>query len=244
MSATLPALRGQADLIALGVRICNIANVMDMNGHVSMRDPQDANVMWINSRKASRSTLTASDVVAVDLVSGQPLGNGDEPPSEFHIHREIYKRRPDVNAIVHSHPKRILSLSIAGVAIKPCCTMGTFLPATGAPIHAEGYLVNSVERGAALAETLGSAPLVVMRAHGTVAVGANVEEAVIRMFCAEENAEQQFAALQVGTPRYLEGEELATHARENFVPKIVHKFWHYFEESGRRSGALDGLTQG
>jgi L-fuculose-phosphate aldolase len=106
-------------LIARAVRICNAAGIMDFNGHVSVRDDRTRTTVWVNSRAASRSTLTASDVVPFDIVKGQRIGDVDEPPSEYHIHREIYKLRGDVGAIVHSHPTYVLTLSIRGETIMP-----------------------------------------------------------------------------------------------------------------------------
>ncbi|HXF32948.1 MAG TPA: class II aldolase/adducin family protein, partial [Candidatus Acidoferrales bacterium] len=121
------------DLVARAVRICNAADVMDFNGHVSVRDPRSAMTMWINSRAASRSTLRRADVVPFDIESGKRIGEVDEPPSEYHIHREIYKLRPDVGAIVHSHPTFVLTLSIDGQPVMPSTSVGSFLPESGAP---------------------------------------------------------------------------------------------------------------
>lgn len=228
-------------LIARAVRLCNAAGVMDFNGHVSVRDPDTPATMWINSRAASRSTLTAADVVPFDIVKGTRIGNVEEPPSEYHIHREIYKVRPDVGAIVHSHPSHVLTLSIRGETIMPSTSVGSFLPELGAPTFDTPVLINTVERGVALAKKLGDAPAVVMRQHGCVTVGRSVEEAVVRMICLENNAQLQYQALQLGTPRYLRGEELAVLKNENWG-NAVEKFWHYHEETALRSGALEGLV--
>jgi ribulose-5-phosphate 4-epimerase/fuculose-1-phosphate aldolase len=103
-------------------------------------------------------------------------------------------------------------------------------------------LINTEARGRALAEALGDDPIVVMRQHGAVTVGSGIEEAVIRMICAEDDARVQFRALQVGTPNVIAGGELATIRGENLDAKIIRKFWNYWEETARRCGALDGLN--
>lgn len=242
MALTLdPKAGGYRDLVARAVRICNNANVMDFNGHVSLRDEHSPKTMWINSRAASRSTLGAADVVPFDIEAGTRIGDVDEPPSEYHIHREIYKLRPDVGAIVHSHPTFVLTLSINGQTIMPSTSVGSFLPEAGAPTFDTPVLINTVERGRALAKTLGEAPAVVLRQHGAVTVGATVEEAVVRMICLENNALLQYQALQFGAPKYLHGEELAVLKRENWG-NAVEKFWHYHEETAHRAGALDGIA--
>jgi ribulose-5-phosphate 4-epimerase/fuculose-1-phosphate aldolase len=234
--------RRYGDLIARAVRICYAADVMDMNGHVSTRDSDDPNVMWINSRKASRSTLTAADVGPLDITTGLRIGEGDEPPSEYHIHTEIYKRRPEIRSIVHSHPEHILALSIVGQPLRHVTCVNPFLPAAGAPTFDSSVLINTQARGGAVAEQLGSANAIVLRQHGTVVCGVSLEEAVVRMITAELNAKLQVETLQMGTPRYLEGEELAVLARENTSAVIIRKFWHFHEETARTMGALDGLA--
>ena len=230
------------DLIARAVRICNVADVMDFNGHVSARDADDANVMWINNRHASRSTLTADDIVPFDIKAGKRIGEGIEPPSEWHIHAEIYRRRPDVGGIVHSHPPYILTLSAAGHKLKPLSSTGTFIPEEGAPIFDSPVLINTPARGVGVAEAMGTAPVVVMRQHGTVTVGGYAEEAVTRMICAEDNAKIQYQALQIGTPTYFHGEELRLMKGEHGGPHGVKKYWHYWEETAQKRGGLDGLT--
>jgi L-fuculose-phosphate aldolase len=231
------------DAIALAVRLCTVAGVMDYSGHVSARDADDPNVMWINNRHASRTTLTAADIVPYDIAAGRRIGEGTEPPSEHWIHREIYRRRPAVGGIVHAHPDNILTISSVGLRLQQVVTVNPFIPAGGAPIFDSPVLINTEARGRALAEALGDDPIVVMRQHGTVTVGSGIEEAVIRMICAEDDARVQFRALQVATPNVIAGGELVTIRGENLDAKIIRKFWNYWEETARRSGALDGLTR-
>jgi ribulose-5-phosphate 4-epimerase/fuculose-1-phosphate aldolase len=241
MSALAHGARG-ADyrlLVARAVRILNSLDLMDMNGHVSARGAV-RETMWINSRRASRSSLGAADVVAVDVATGATIGDGDAPPSEFHIHREIMLGRPDVGGIVHSHPDFVVTLSIAGHALKPVTGVGSFLPES-VPVFDDASLVNTGARGAAVAQALGDAPAIVLRGHGLVVVGATVEEAVARCVCAEANARMQYQASLLGDPRVLRGAELEFVRGETWTPIITAKHWHHHEESARRRGAFDGM---
>ena len=243
MTQTLdPSSTRYGDLIARAVRICNAALVMDRNGHVSQRDESDPNVFWINNRHASRSTLTAADIVPFDIRAGQRIGDGIEAPSEWHIHREIYRRRPEVRGIVHSHPEFIFTLSAVGQKLRPMIPGAPFIPEAGAPVFDSAVLINTEVRGKGLADAMGEALIVVMRQHGTVVVGGSAEEAVVRMINAEENARIQYHALQIGTPHYFQGAELAMMASEQGGPHGVRKSWHYHEETAARAGALDGLA--
>jgi L-fuculose-phosphate aldolase len=243
MTTTLldPRTSRYGDLIARAVRICNAANVMDFNGHVSARDSDDPNVMWINNRHASRSTLTADDIVPFDIVANARIGPGIEPPSEWHIHAEIYRRRADVGGIVHSHPPYILTLSSAGQKLKPLSSIGCFIPEAGAPVFDSPVLINTPQRGVGMANAMGDAPVVVLRQHGTVTTGAYAEEAVVRMICAEENAKIQYQALQIGTPTYFHGEELRLMQGEHGGAHGVKKYWTYWSETAHKLGALEGL---
>jgi len=241
--SVLTQVPSQADyqlLVAQAVRILTSLGLMDMNGHVSARDANQPNRMWINSRRASRTTLCSTDVVPVDLVTGSRIGVGDEPPSEYHIHRAIFLRRPDVGAVVHSHTDNIVALSVAGQGLLPVTGVGSFLPES-VPVFDDANLVNTRERGDAVADLLRDGPIVVLRGHGAAIVGESIQEALARAVCAEENARIQIMAAALGPPRVLRGEELAVTRRETWKPVIVTKHWHYHEETARRKGAFIGL---
>ena len=242
MTTTLdPTSTKYGNLIARAVRMCNAANVMDFNGHVSARDADDPNIFWINNRHASRSTLTAADIVPFDIREGRRVGEGIEPPSEWHIHREIYRRQPAAGGIVHSHPPFILTLSAAGHKLKPLVSTACFIPEDGAPVFDTPVLINTEARGKGMADAMGDAPVGVLRQHGTVTIGGYAEEAVVRMICAEDNARTQYQALQIGTPTYFHGEELRLMKAEHGGPHGIKKYWRYFEETAQRAGVLDGL---
>lgn len=227
-------------LVTKAIRILTSLELMDMNGHVSARDPRAPGTMLINSRKASRSTVRVSDIVPVDIASSTRIGEGDEPPSEYHIHREILRRRPDVGGIVHSHPDFIVTLSIVGHKLLPVTGIGSFLP-EDVPVFDDASLINTAERGVAVAELLGNAPAIVLRGHGVVVVGATVEEALARYICAEENARIQYKASALGEPHVLRGAERAFVESQTWTPIITTKHWNYHEATALRSGAFEGM---
>jgi ribulose-5-phosphate 4-epimerase/fuculose-1-phosphate aldolase len=227
-------------LIARAVRILSSLDLMDMNGHVSARDPDNADSMWINSRRASRSTLRANDVIRVDLASADGPAGDAEPPSEYYIHRAILRRRPDVGAVVHSHPAYVVALSVGNHNLAPVTGVGSFLPEE-VPTYDNAFLINSDERAEAVASLLGDGPAIVLRGHGIIVVGADVKEAVARYVCAEENAHVQYRASLLGIPHVLRGEELRLVRSDNWTQKIVDKHWHYHCETALRAGFFDGV---
>ena len=228
-------------LIARAVRLVAHAGVMHASGHIAARDADDPNIMWINSRKASRTTLTADDVVPVDLRTGKRIGDGDEAPSEFHIHRAIFNARPDVHAICHTHPDYVVALSIAGKVLHPVHPVGGFLPES-TPQFDDANLINTEARGEAVARVLGNAPVVVLRGHGVAVTGGSVEEVLMRTISVEDNARYQYIASAIGEPKVIRGEELAVAARDIMQPSVIRKHWHYHEENARKAGALEGVS--
>lgn len=242
MTATLsPSSMKYADLVARAVRICVDAKVMDYNGHCSLRDPDEPNIMYINDRHAGRSAVTVENIVPYDIQAGKRIGEGVEPPSEHWIHREIYLRHSEALGCVHSHAENILTLSCAGIAIKPLISVAAYIPEEGAPVFDTPVLINTEVRSRGMADAMGDSPIVVLRQHGTVTWGGSVQEAVKRLVSAERTAEIQRNAIAIGTPNYLHGSELTTLYNESAGPHAVKKYWTYLTECAERNGAFKGL---
>lgn len=241
VSAAFAPSADYAVLVARAVRVLNFGGVMHMSGHLAVRDAGDPSRFWVNSRKASRSTLIAADVVPVDLQSGKRIGTGDEPPSELPIHLAILRRRPKVGAIVHTHPEHVIALSIVDIPLMPVQLSAGFLPER-APVWDDPNIINSIERGEVLADHLGDQNVLVIRGHGVVVTGATFEEAVARTILVAENARIQCIASPLGAPRTLKGDELALAAKQMCQPIVMQKHYHYHEETARAAGALDGVA--
>src|SRR5437762_10306743 len=129
------------------------------------------------SRSIAPELVTAGDVMEYDLDSTPVDGRGRGSYLERFIHGEIYKRRPDVKAVVHSHSPSVIPFGVTPVELKPIYHMGSFL-GTGVPVFeirkvapASDMLIRDNALGKALAETLGDKTVVLMRGHGSVAVG-------------------------------------------------------------------------
>ncbi|HXW30460.1 MAG TPA: class II aldolase/adducin family protein, partial [Xanthobacteraceae bacterium] len=182
------------------------AKIIDFNGHFSARVPGSEHMM-INSGASVRSALTREDIITIDL-DGRNVAGSTAPPVEFHIHTEIYRRRPDVQAILHSHPLWSTVLNIAGHDIQPVIMQSAVL----GEIRRFDTItsINSREFGRALAETLGNNRIVVLKSHGAVVAAEGILEAFVLAVYVEETAERQYRAMQVGTPTVLSAEEIRT----------------------------------
>jgi L-ribulose-5-phosphate 4-epimerase len=199
------------------------AEVIDFNGHMSCRLPGSAHVL-INSGRSVRSSLTAEDVIAIDL-DGKPVGGDVVPPMEFHIHTEIYRRRPDVNAVAHTHPLWSTLFSMVGERVQPV----TMQAAVMGPIQFfdKTASINQKALGEELAGTLGAHRVVMLKSHGAVVAGADITEAFVLAIYLEETARRQYLARAIGTPYALAAAEIEKIGGNLRKPNLFKKVWDY-----------------
>ncbi len=184
--------------------ICADQGVLDGYGHVSVRHPK-APERYFLSRSLSPAVITPDDIVEFDLDSNPVDQRGRLMYLERFIHGEIYKARPDVNAIVHSHSPAVVPFGVVSkVRLQPICHMSAFL-AEGVPNFeirdAAGMtdlLIRDNKLGRALAQILGKKSVALMRGHGNVCVGPDLMTAVYRAVYTEVNAKLQAQAMALG----------------------------------------------
>jgi len=200
------------DLVA-GNRILAQYGVVDAFGHISVRSDRDPNRYLISVSRAPE-IVVANDIIECDLDSNPVRADKRTLYTERYIHGEVYKRRPDVMAVVHSHSPSIIPFGVAGVPLQAVYHMAGFL-CCGVPIFdirkkfgMTDLLVRNAEQGKALADVLGDKPVALMRGHGNVVAGPTIPAVVYRAIYTEINArlQQQVIALG-GKPTYLTEEE-------------------------------------
>ena len=184
-----------ADLAAAS-RILAAQGVVDGFGHVSMRHPGHAQRYWM-SRSLAPALVTADDILEYDLDSRPCHTNGRNSFLERFIHSEIYRARPDVMSVVHSHSPSVVPFGLVRIKLQAMFHNAAFL-AEGVPVFdirdqfgATDMLVSDAEKGQALAESLGPKHVALMRAHGSVACGPSLQTAVFRAVYTEVNARIQ-----------------------------------------------------
>ena len=214
--------------LSLALAMLEREQIIDFNGHFSARCPaRSGDAMFINAGDSVRSQISPQDFIRIDF-DGRPLDSPRLPPMEFHLHAQIYKARPDVMAVVHTHPRWSTVLSTAGHAWLPVTMQAAVLcaqhPVATFPKTAS---INSAALGAELAAFLGDAKAALMHRHGAVSVAASVEVAFVQAVYLEDNAERQHQALQIGTPQALTSEECALIGRNLSRPALLHKVWAY-----------------
>jgi L-fuculose-phosphate aldolase len=199
------------------------AEVIDFNGHMSCRLPGTDHVL-INSGKSVRSALHVEDIIEIDL-DGRPVGTEVVPPMEFHIHTEIYRRRPDVNAVAHTHPVWSTLFSMVGVPVEPV----TMQAAVMGPVQsfAKTASINQKALAEELAAALGPHRIVMLKSHGAVVVGADIVETFVLAIYLEETARRQYLARAIGTPQALSAAQVETIGTNLRKPHLLKKVWDY-----------------
>lgn len=221
-SARLDIVRAGRILFALGT--------VDAFGHVSCRSPERPD-RFLMSRNMALALTETDDVVEHDLDGESVSHPGARVFLERFIHGEIYRARPDVGAIVHSHCQSVLPFTVVSdVELRPICHVCGFLAGVGRPFDVADYegastdlLIRSPRLGRALASHLGKAKIVLMRGHGFTAVGDTVPQAVFRAVYTGVNSQIQLAAAQLGAARFLSPEEAL--ACEETTLSQVNRVW-------------------
>ncbi len=201
------------DDLVMGNRILYDQGVVDGYGHVSGRDPRNPE-RFLMSRARAPGLVVPGDIMEFGM-DGEVFGNDDRPVySERFIHSEIYRARPDVNGVVHSHSPTVVPFTVTNVPLKPI-RAAFFYPEvplfdTRDVAGWTNLLISNRELGKALAEKLGANSVVLLRGHGNAVVGDSVRMAVYRAVYTEANAKLLLQAKMLGGPiNYLAPEEAA-----------------------------------
>jgi L-fuculose-phosphate aldolase len=222
---SLPQLQIKQKLVD-AIRMLERADYIDHNGHCSAR--RDATSFYVNSGASVRSKLTVDDIVAIDL-EGNLVEGTAKPPLEFPIHAEVYRVRPEVNAVFHTHPKWSTFLTMTGIKYQPVYAQGVLvgdMPVMDSPLS-----VNTKPMGEKMVSILGKNPALLLKAHGVVTVGADIVEAFVLAAYVEENAYRQYMAQQIGQPYVFTPEEQQACREKLWSASLFKKTWdHYYSK--------------
>jgi ribulose-5-phosphate 4-epimerase/fuculose-1-phosphate aldolase len=197
--------RATLEDVAAASRILVDQGVFDAAGHVSMRHPHHAE-RFLMSRSLAPEMVTADDIMEFDLDCEPCDARGRSGFIERFLHGEIYRRRPDVTAVAHSHSPSVIAFGLSQVPMRAMYHNAAFL-AAGVPVFdirekfgVTDIVVSTPQKGAALAEVLADKPVALLRAHGMVVVGESLQVAVFRAIFTDVSARIQHQALALGGP--------------------------------------------
>jgi L-ribulose-5-phosphate 4-epimerase len=210
--------------LADAIRMMEKVDHMDFNGHFSVQVPETEFIL-INSAEASRSSLTVEDIITIDR-QGNLIEGAGRPPNEYPLHTQIYKRRPDVQAIAHTHPQWSTLFTIAKIPLRPVIIQGAVLGTI--PVFSNSNSISNFEIADELAKKLKGHHVALLKAHGAVITGDTIVETFVRSVFLEENAHRQYMASQIGYAHSLEEEEICSMTKFIWQPKNIQKVWDYY----------------
>lgn len=166
-------------------------------GHLSVRVPANAELFFMKAHSIGMDEITMDNVLTIDL-DGQVVAGTARRHSEVFIHTEIYRARPDVAAVIHSHSPHAVALSAQALAIRPLSQGGAVF-VDNLPVYAETIdLIRRPDQGRGVARALGQHQAVLMRHHGLAMTGRTLDEAVVLLLMLENAAEIQLKAMAAG----------------------------------------------
>jgi ribulose-5-phosphate 4-epimerase/fuculose-1-phosphate aldolase len=207
MPARKPVLAAHPDLLmdlVAANRILAMEGVLDAYGHVSVRSGRKPGHFYM-SRSLAPPLVKIADIMEHGPDS-EPIGDDRKPYLERFIHGEMYRQRPDVMAVVHSHAASVIPFGITRGKMRPVYHMASFLW-SGVPVFdirksqpESDLLIRDARLGTELAKSIGPCACVLMRGHGMTVVGDSIPEAVFRSIYTQMNAKLQSLAAQLEGP--------------------------------------------
>jgi L-fuculose-phosphate aldolase len=206
------------DLLLYGRKIAERLLVVGPGGNTSARA---GDAIVVKASGCAFEDCTEDDYIPIDMATGEVIGSARKPTCEIHLHVACMLKRPDVNAVVHTHPAVATGIASAGQTLPPLYP--DLIALVGAEIPVLPYIVPSGTALAnAVARVIACHNAVLLSNHGLVTVGANVREAYFRNLLVEEACKTWLAARMVGQPYVL-------------TPEQVHEVCHLEAEDYRRA---------
>ncbi|MBM2809442.1 MAG: L-ribulose-5-phosphate 4-epimerase [Chloroflexi bacterium] len=196
--------------VALSCRVLYQQGLADYLGHPSARIPGTALVI-IKPRHGrdirGMQEMTSKHMLVVDL-DGNVIEGDYAPPTETVLHTEVYRVRPDVSSVIHTHQTMTTAFGITGRPILPIMHNESALVERPIPILPTAMLISKPEQGAAVATALGDHRIVHLQNHGVVIAGPSIEQSTIDAIFLERLAVMNHLVAQIGEPRLVTQEEI------------------------------------
>ena len=201
-------------------------------GHVSARVPKEKKIL-IKPHGFGFEEIRPQHLIACDL-EGKKIEGKHERHSEVFIHTEIYKARPEVNCVVHTHPVYATTFGSLRQPLRPISHEGSIFH-EGLPLFDyTTALIRTPELGQKLAATLGSSRAVLMKNHGVTVVGDSIEVATLYAVFLEKACRIQLLATASGEPSWSSDEDARLKFEQIYTPHRLGSMWDYFVRRARK----------
>jgi L-ribulose-5-phosphate 4-epimerase len=195
------------ELVELHALLPRYGLVVWTGGNVSARDPETG-LVAIKPSGVTYEDLTAESMVVLDL-DGNVVEGSYKPSSDTYSHLYIYRNRPDVNGVVHTHSRYATAFAAVGRPIPVYLTAQA--DEFGGEIPCAGFsLVGDDSIGRLVVDGIGSSPAILLKNHGVFTIGPSARAAVKAAVMTEDVAATVFMALQLGTPDEIPPDDVAS----------------------------------
>lgn len=185
-------------------------------GNVSARDAETGFVV-IKASGIRYEEMRSEHMVVVDL-NGEIIDGKYKPSSDTASHLYIYKHRPDVGGVVHTHSAYATAFAAAGRSVP--CVLTAIADEFGGAIPCGGFaLIGDEAIGKVVIESIGNSPAVLLKNHGVFTIGKDAKSAVKAAVMTEDNAKTVWLAMQIGTPDEIPPED---------VEKLHHRYLNVY----------------
>jgi L-fuculose-phosphate aldolase len=220
-------------------RACNIlameGHTDTIYGHVSAR-PAGAEHVWMKPATLGLEEVRAHDILSLDL-DGNKLTGKLPRHSEVPIHTEVYRQRPDVQCVIHTHPPYATAFSAVAEPLRPVNHEGTLFAPTLPRFVQTSDLIVTAALGQAVAAVLGPHRALLLKNHGIVVVGTSVAEACVTAVLLEKAARMQLLARQYGDIEWTSDAEALQKQARIYHAEALEQMWAYFLRRLEQHGA-------
>ena len=212
--------------LATCTRIFAMQGMIGVFGHVSAYQPDTRRVLITPGMGSDKGSLRAENMLVMDL-SGKTLEGKEGPPVEWPIHTALHGARADALAVAHLHTPFATLFAIAKRQFQPVTLQGAIF-SEGVPVYPEAQLITTPARGARLLEVIGDKRAVLLRGHGIVVVGQNLQEVLFAALVLEDDAKKTMQAAALGEVGTISQEECRLFGGEIALERRAQRAWNYF----------------
>jgi len=212
--------------LATCTRIFAMQGMIGVFGHVSVYQPETKRVFITPGMGSDKGSLRAEDMLITDL-DGKPLEGREGPPVEWPIHTALHGARADAVAVAHLHTPYATLFSIAKREFQPVTLQGAIF-SEGVPLYPQAQLITTPARGSSLLKVIGDKRAVLLRGHGIVVAGQNLQEVLFASLVLEDDAKKTMQAATRGEIGTISPEECRTFGAEIALERRAQRAWNYF----------------
>lgn len=214
--------------LATCTRILSMQGLLGLFGHVSTYHPDTGRIYISPGKGSDKSTMTAGELAVIDLESNVLNGEG-QVPREWPIHTALHRARPDALAVAHIHSPFATLFAIAKRGYRPV-TLQAAMFEKGIPLYTQPHLITTPALGVRIAELIGDRRAALLRGHGTVILGVDVEEMLYATLVLEDDTRKAVQASVLGELQLFSDQECREFESDGSLQRRAQRAWNYFTQ--------------